>query len=98
MQNSKYVSSTLSYLFNLVLSGLHALDLLLFSCSLILLNLNLILFLKELTFGSLLQVGNLLKLYPVLMETKTYTTMVWYNVQAFGAKSLTVEHLGCSKL
>lgn len=76
IQSSQYVTYTLSYLFYLVLSGLHTLDLLLFSCSLILLNLNLILFLKELTFGSFLQVSDLLKLYPVLKETNTYTTMI----------------------
>lgn len=88
IQRSKYVTSTLSYLFHLVLSGLHTLDLLLFSCSLILLNLNLILFLKELTFGSLLQVSDLLKLYPVLMETNTYTTIIctMYKHTSFSSK------------
>lgn len=75
LKSSKYVTSTLSYLFNLVLGGLHTLHLLLFGCSLVLLNLNLILLLKELTFSSLLQVSDFLKLYPVLTGAK-HTAMV----------------------
>lgn len=70
-QGFLYEALWLSHLCNLVLFGLHTLELLLFSCRLALLNLFLILLLKELTLGSLLQVGDLLKLDPVLTDEPT---------------------------
>ena len=56
----------LTHLSHLVLGGSDALELLLLGGRLALLHLLLVLFLKEVTLGSLLQVGDLLKLDPVL--------------------------------
>lgn len=60
----------LTHLSNLVLGGLHTLELLLFSRCLVLLNLFLILLFKEMTFGSIFQVSDLFKLDPVLKDQK----------------------------
>lgn len=57
-----------THLSNLVLGGSDALELLLLGSGLALLYLLLVLLLKELTLGSLLQVSDLLKLNPVLNE------------------------------
>lgn len=59
------MAAHLSYL---VLGGSDALELLLFGRCLVLLDLLLVLLLKELTLGPLFQVGDLLKLDPVLMD------------------------------
>lgn len=65
-----------AHLSHLVLGSLHALELFLLRRRLTLLNLLLVLLLKEQTLRSLLKVGDLLELDPVLMVTHTHTHTV----------------------
>lgn len=65
-----------AHLSHLVLGGADALELLLLGSRLVLLDLLLILLLKELALCALLQVGDLLKLDPVLQEADSQVRTV----------------------